>query len=134
LPLSNGSGIVNVVLARSRRRGKPGKFHENPVAFGVGRQPMTRSAEWQALCVLRSRGGSDYFEFQRAWRRGSMMARFSAAAVLWVCGSVFIAVPPTAQSDQATAPSYRAGEVLKDGVCVPDEGKCFPRQEFRDGN
>jgi hypothetical protein len=63
--------------------------------------------------------------------QGLMMTRFSAA--ISICWLLLIAGPASAQSDQATAPSCNAGEVLKDGVCVPDEGKCFPWQEFREG-
>lgn len=62
------------------------------------------------------------------------MTRFSAAAAISICGLLFNPVAAMAQSDLDTAPSCRSGEVLKDGVCLPDEGKCFPWQEFRDGN
>ena len=62
------------------------------------------------------------------------MTRLSAAATISICWIVFIPNLAIAQSDQATVPSCHAGELLKDGVCVPDEGKCFPWQEFREGN
>ena len=61
------------------------------------------------------------------------MTRFSAAAAISIGWFLFIPVLAIAQSDQVTAPSCRAGEVLRDGVCLPDEGKCFPWQEFKDG-
>jgi hypothetical protein len=64
---------------------------------------------------------------------GLMMTRFSAAAAISIGWFLFIAAPAMAQSDQADQPSCHAGEVLKDGVCVPDEGKCFPWQEFKNG-
>jgi hypothetical protein len=62
------------------------------------------------------------------------MTRCSAAAIIAICGFLFIAVPAFAQSEQGAVPSCPAGEVLKDGLCVPDQGKCFPWQEFREGN
>ena len=62
------------------------------------------------------------------------MTRFSAAATISICWILFTPNLATAQSDQATVPSCHAGELLKDGVCVPDEGKCFPWPEFREGN
>jgi hypothetical protein len=63
-----------------------------------------------------------------------MMTRCSAAAIIAICGFLFIAVPALAQSEQGAVPSCPAGEVLKNGLCVPDQGKCFPWQEFREGD
>src|ERR1700738_3230659 len=62
------------------------------------------------------------------------MTPCSAAAIIAICGFLFIAVPAFAQSEQGAVPSCPAGEVLKNGLCVPDQGKCFPWQEFREGN
>jgi hypothetical protein len=67
------------------------------------------------------------------WQRGLIMTRSSAAAIIAICWFLFIAVPAFAQSEQGAVPSCPAGEVLKNGLCVPDEGKCFPWQEFREG-
>jgi hypothetical protein len=63
-----------------------------------------------------------------------IMTRLSAAAIIAICWFLFIAVPAFAQSEQGAVPSCPAGEVLKNGLCVPDQGKCFPWQEFREGN
>jgi hypothetical protein len=62
-----------------------------------------------------------------------MMTRLSAAAVILICWLAFNPMAAMAQSDKADVPACRSGEVLKDGVCVPDDGKCFPWQEFRNG-
>src|ERR1700742_5373132 len=70
----------------------------------------------------------------REWQRGLMMTRSSAASIIAICGFLFIAVPALAQSEQGAVPSCPAGEVLKNGLCVPDQGKCFPWQEFREGD
>jgi hypothetical protein len=66
--------------------------------------------------------------------KGLLMTRLSAAATISIYWILFIPNLAIAQSDQATIPSCHAGELLKDGVCLPDEGKCFPWQEFREGN
>jgi len=62
------------------------------------------------------------------------MTRFSAAAAISICWFVCAAAPAAAQPDPARTLSCGAGEILRDGVCLPDEGKCFPWQEFRNGN
>src|SRR6202035_4842511 len=74
------------------------------------------------------------FDFHYGLAKGLIMTRLSAAATISICWIVFIPNLAIAQSDQATVPSCHAGELLKDGVCVPDEGKCFPGQECREGN
>jgi hypothetical protein len=61
------------------------------------------------------------------------MTRFSAAAIVAICWFLSIVVPVTAQPEQGAVRPCPAGEALKDGLCVPDEGKCFPWQEFRQG-
>src|ERR1700737_2499223 len=61
------------------------------------------------------------------------MTRFSAAAIIAICWFLSNVVPVIAQPEQGAVRPCPAGEALKDGLCVPDEGKCFPWQEFRQG-
>ena len=59
------------------------------------------------------------------------MTRFSAAAAISIFLLLLIPLPGHTEERSLSCP---AGEVLKDGVCLADEGKCFPWQEYRGGS